>query len=123
MSPKKQSRSTNPSLNSLIRLLQKRAKEDDAAIWKTTAELLSKPKRKRLTINLSKINRHTKENDEVVVPGKVLGAGLIDHPVKVAALDFSDQARSKIATAKGTCLSIAELAKSNPKAFKVKMIG
>jgi large subunit ribosomal protein L18e len=59
----------------------------------------------------------------VVVPGKVLGAGRIDHPVHVAAFTFSEQARSKILRAKGKCLSILELMEKNPKGTNVKIIG
>lgn len=59
----------------------------------------------------------------MVVPGKVLGAGKMDHPIHVAAFAFSDQARQKILKAKGKCLSILELAKKNPKGTNVKIIG
>jgi len=58
-----------------------------------------------------------------VVPGKVLGAGRIDHPVHVAAFSFSDQARFKILRAKGKCLSILELMEKNPKGTNVKILG
>ncbi len=58
-----------------------------------------------------------------MVPGKVLGAGKIDHPINVAAFAFSDQARLKILKAKGKCLSILELMKKNPKGANVKIIG
>ena len=85
--------------------------------------MLSKSKRRRVTVNISKISRYTKENDEVIVPGKVLGSGAISHPVKVAAFDFSDKARSKIIKAKGECLTIPELAEMNPKGSNVKIIG
>lgn len=114
---------TNPELMRLIRLLRKAAKENEASIWKAIAENLAKPRRKRIAVNVSRINRYTKDGDEVVVPGKVLGAGLITHPVKVAALDFSDQARQKIIKARGKCLSIPELIKANPKGSNVKIIG
>jgi len=123
MSPKRQVKSTNPNLTNLIRLLKKKSRENEATIWRDTAERLSKPKRVRIAVNISRINRYTKENDEVVIPGKVLGAGLINHPVKVAALDFSDQARSKILEVKGKCLSIIELLEMNPKGANVKIIG
>lgn len=116
-------KTTNPELIRLIRLLRKAAKENEAGIWRTAAENLAKPRRKRIAVNVSRINRYTKDGDEVVVPGKVLGAGLITHPVKVAALDFSDQARQKIIKAKGKCLSIPELIKLNPKGSDVKIIG
>lgn len=120
---RKKLKTTNPELISLIRLLRKAARENKANIWRAVAEYLSKSRRRRRAVNVSRINRYTKEGDEVVVPGKVLGAGLITHPVKVAALDFSDQARQKIIKAKGKCLSIPELIKLNPKGSNVKIIG
>jgi len=120
---RKKLKTTNPELISLIRLLRKAARENRANIWRAVAEHLSKPRSRRRAVNVSRINRYTKEGDEVVVPGKVLGAGLITHPVKVAALAFSDQARQKIIKAKGKCLSIPELIKLNPKGSNVKIIG
>jgi len=85
--------------------------------------MLLKSKRRRIAVNISRISRYTKENDEVIVPGKVLGSGTISHPVKVAAFAFSDEARSKIIKAKGECLTIPELAEMNPKGSNVKIIG
>lgn len=116
-------RSANPELISLIHLLRKAARENDAKIWRTVAEHLSKSRKRRIAVNVSRINRYTQDGDEVVVPGKVLGAGLITHSVKVAALDFSEQARKKIIEAKGKCLSIPELIRLNPKGSNVKIIG
>jgi large subunit ribosomal protein L18e len=104
-------------------LLRRKSRENEAAIWRDAAERLSKPKRMRLAVNTSRIDRYTQENDDVLVPGKVLGAGIISHPVRVAALDFSDQARAKIVEAKGKCLSIPELLEMNPTGASVKLIG
>jgi len=123
MCPRRKTEITNPELIRLIRFLRKKSRENEAPIWRRVAEMLSKPKRRRIAVNISRISRYTKENDEVVVPGKVLGSGVINHPVKVAAFGFSDQARSKIIKAKGKCLSIAELAEMNPKGTNVKIIG
>ena len=123
MCPRRRTEITNPDLIRLIRFLRKKSRENEAPIWRRVAEMLSKPKRRRIAVNISRISRYTKENDEVVVPGKVLGSGIINHPVKVAAFDFSDQARSKIIKAKGECLTIAELAEMNPKGTNVKIIG
>ena len=122
MSPKK-IRSTNPELVKLIRLLRKKSRENKAAIWRDLAERLSKPKRRRIVVNVSRLNRYTESGDTVVVPGKVLGAGSIKHPVKVAAFAFSEQARLKIVKAKGKCVTIPELVESNPKGTDVKIIG
>jgi len=123
MCPRRKTEITNPELIRLIRFLRKKSRENEAPIWRRVAEILSKPKRRRIAVNISRISRYTKENDEVVVPGKVLGSGIINHPVKVAAFDFSNQARSKIMKAKGKCLTIAELAEMNPKGTNVKIIG
>ncbi len=122
MSPRKLIKATNPELISLVQMLKKKSAENKAAIWHDVAEQLSKPKRKRIAVNISRISRYTEEGDEIIVPGKVLGAGLIDHPVKIAAFDFSDQAKSKITTAKGKCLSIPDLIKTNPKGSNIKII-
>jgi large subunit ribosomal protein L18e len=58
----------------------------------------------------------------VIVPGKVLGMGKIDHPLLVAAFSFSEQARKKILFAKGKCLSIYQLILKKPKGTNVKLI-
>jgi len=87
------------------------------------ADRLSHSRGRRVAVNVSRLNRYTKEEETVAVPGKVLGAGKIDHPINVAAFAFSDQARTKILRAKGKCLSILDLVKNNPKGANVKVIG
>jgi large subunit ribosomal protein L18e len=123
MCPRRQIKSTNPNFIGIIRLLEKKSKENKVAIWRDVAEKLSQPKKKRLAVNVSRINRYTKKNEEVVVPGKVLGAGIMDHPATVAAVDFSDQARTKIVRAKGKCLTISEIVEVNPKGSNIRIIG
>ncbi|MEM2916890.1 MAG: 50S ribosomal protein L18e [Candidatus Bathyarchaeia archaeon] len=118
----KQTKSTNPELLAAIRLLKKAAKENKARIWSRIAELLSKPRRKRIAVNVSQLNRHTEKGETVVVPGKVLGTGNIDHAINVAAFAFTESARLKILKAKGKCLDFSDLIKKNPKGSKVKII-
>jgi large subunit ribosomal protein L18e len=103
--------------------LRKKSQESEVEIWRYIADRLSRSRRNHITVNVSRLNRHTKEGETVVVPGKVLGAGKIDHPINVTAFTFSDQARSKILKAKGKCLSILDLIKKNPKGADVKVIG
>jgi len=119
----KQLKAANPELIGLIRLLRKKAKENEAKIWRDIAEDLSRSRKKRITVNISTINRHTRNDDSVVVPGKILGAGKIDHPLNVAAFAFSEQAQTKILNAKGKCMSIPELIEKNPKGAHMKIIG
>ncbi|MEM2972164.1 MAG: 50S ribosomal protein L18e [Candidatus Bathyarchaeia archaeon] len=119
----KKVKTTNPQLIELIRFLKRQSRENKAKIWLDVAERLMKPSRKRVAVNLSRLNRHTKRNEVVVVPGKVLGAGTISHPITVAAFAFSEKAKEKIKSARGKCLSYFELVKKNPKGSNVKIIG
>ncbi|MEM1563782.1 MAG: 50S ribosomal protein L18e [Candidatus Bathyarchaeia archaeon] len=116
-------KATNPELIETIRFLKKQSRESKVKIWRSVAELLAKSRRRRIAVNVSRLNRYTEKNEIVVVPGKVLGAGEIDHPITVAAFAFSKTAQEKIKRARGKCLSIVELVKKNPKGSKVKIIG
>lgn len=107
----------------LIRALKKGSRESGAKIWRDIADRLSRSRKGRVAVNLSRLDRHTEKGETVVVPGKVLGAGSIDHPLNVAAFAFSERARSKILRARGKCLSILKLMKKNPKGTNVKIIG
>jgi large subunit ribosomal protein L18e len=114
---------TNLILRELIETLYKYSRQYNARIWKAVADELSKPSRKRRAVNISRINRYTKPGDVVVVPGKVLGAGNLDHPVTVAAFSFSKSAVEKIVKAGGRPITIFELLRENPTGSNVRIIG
>lgn len=114
---------TNPELLKLIRYLRKKSRENRVGIWRDVANKLSRSRKRRIKVNVSHLNRHAKGRETVVVPGKVLGAGRIDHPVVVAAFTFSEQAKLKILKAKGKCLAIPDLIKKNPKGANVRIFG
>lgn len=118
----KRVRSSNPELLTVIGFLKKKARENDAPIWRDVAERLSSSRRRRVSVNLSLLNRYTKAKETVVVPGKVLGAGRLEHSISVAAFAFSNQAKSKISRARGKSLSIPELLKANPKGSNVRIM-
>jgi large subunit ribosomal protein L18e len=119
----RKAKTPNPDLIELIRFLKKQGNENKAEIWRDVAEDLSRPSRRRVAVNVSHLNRHTQKNESVVVPGKVLGAGEIDHAIVVSAFAFSEKGKTKIKAAKGKCLSFADLIKKNPKGSNVKIIG
>jgi large subunit ribosomal protein L18e len=73
-------------------------------------------------VNVGKIERHTNAGDIVVVPGKVLGSGIISHKVTVAALNASSTARSAIVGAGGSLITIDELMKKVPKGSGITII-
>jgi len=113
---------TDPNLVNLINQLKKKSAETNTKLWKAIAENLEKPRRKRAAANLSKINRYTKSNDIVVVPGTVLSAGSLKHKVTIAALKFSENAKAKIDASNSKSLSITELLESKYEVKKIKII-
>ena len=118
----KQTKSTNPERIQLIRFLKKQNHENKAPIWIDVAKYLGKSQPQRTSVNLSKINRYTQENDTIIVPGKILGTGKLDHPVTIAAFNTSEKAKEKIKAAKAKYITIQELIGKNPKGTKVKII-
>lgn len=112
----KRLRRKNPNLAKTIILLKKQKKP----IWLIIAKLLSNPKRKSVAVNISKINKLTKENDIVVVPGKILSDGTLEKPLTIVALSYSEKTKEKLKKAK--LITIEKLLKENPKATGVKII-
>jgi len=119
----KKLKTTNPELIKLIRDLKKKSRENKTELWLDLAERLSTSKRSRIDLNVSRLNRYTKEGETVAVPGKVLGSGKINHSLTVAAFAFSDRAKSKILEAEGNFLSIRDLMEKNPTGKNVKLMG
>jgi large subunit ribosomal protein L18e len=119
----KKAKTTNPELIELVHFLKKQKRENEADVWLDISERLAKPRRKRITVNLSHLNRCTQKNDVAAVPGKVLGAGEINHPLTVGAFAFSEKAKEKIKARRGKCVSFFDLVKKNPKGSNVKIIG
>jgi large subunit ribosomal protein L18e len=113
---------TNPRLTSLISLLKNTSRENEAKIWREIASRLETPNRNYAEVNLSKINRYAQNGETIIVPGKVLGSGALSLSVKVAALNFSASATSKIRDAKGQCMTIEELLQDNPKGSGVRIL-
>ncbi len=107
----------------LISTLEKSYRRQGASVWQSSAAFLSNPSRRRIEVNLSRINRVASEKDTILVPGKVLGSGKLDHRVKIAALAFTSSARNKINDSGGKCLSIEELIKEQPEGKNVRIIG
>ncbi len=113
---------TNIILRKTIRKLRSIARRNSAPVWRYVSELLERSTRRKIVVNISKINRYTEPGDTVIVPGKVLGSGSLDHQVIVAAVGFSKKAIDKITRSGGKVIHILDLAKENPKGSKVKII-
>ncbi len=92
--------------------------EKDKNLWRRVHRLSAVPSRSRHSVNLYKINRYTSEGDNIVVPGKVLSEGSLDHKVNIAAIEFSRPALERIRDSNS---SVVEL-KKMLKAGRVKII-
>ncbi len=90
-------------------------------IWRRVADLLVIPKRRRISVNLNKINRFVKQGDTVVIPGKVLGHGL-NKKINICAMSYSQTAKANIEKAGSKIMSFDELIKQNPKGTNVKIL-
>lgn len=99
----------NQILKDTIKTLKNASESTGKAIWKALAKELDKPKRRRVAVNLSRLDRHTVEGDIVAVPGKVLAAGNLSKPIKIAAFSFSEGALEKIKRAEADHMTLDEL--------------
>ncbi|UOY10629.1 50S ribosomal protein L18e [Methanonatronarchaeum sp. AMET6-2] len=112
----------NPGIKNLIDELKTKSREEENNIWRDIAKRLEKPQKSYAEVNISKIERHAENGEEIVVPGKVLGAGKIQKEVEVAALKFTEPAIDKIHRAGGKTLKIQELMDQNPSGTGIKII-
>jgi large subunit ribosomal protein L18e len=112
---------TNPRLNSLIAELKAVSRESGANVWQDVADRLEKPRRTHAEVNLGRIERYAREDETVVVPGKVLGSGVLEKEVTVAAVDFSSSARRKIEQV-GDAAALERVAERNPEGSNVRVI-
>ena len=72
----------------------------------------------RSAVNLWKISKHTKKGETVIVEGKVLGEGTLEHPVSIYAKTFSGSAREKIKKAGGKIVTREQAEKAKAKLMK-----
>jgi large subunit ribosomal protein L18e len=111
----------NPRMVRLIDELERRASEDDVGVWDEVAARLDGPSQNHAEVNVGTIERYADDGD-VVVPGKVLGSGVITKDVTVAAVDFSSGARDKIARADGAAVALDDYLDDNPDGSDVQVI-
>ena len=110
---------TNQNLVKLILDLKMLSNKEKVKIWKVIALELERPTRSRRSINISRIDRYSKLNETIIVPGKVLGTGVLTKKVNIAAYQFSDSAKSKLKEH----MSIQDIMKKNPKGKDLRILG
>jgi len=112
---------TNPLTLKLVKKLRDAHFKTKTAIWGEVADMISSSTRKRAEVNLSSISRLANEGETLLVPGKVLAAGVLKKKVDVCAFSFSAEAKKKIESAKGSCVAIETLLEKNPKGTGVRI--
>jgi len=110
---------TNINLRRLISSLKK----SKSKLWKRVAEELGRPARQRREVNLGRLNRAVKDNDTVIIPGKILSEGELKKKITISALNSSQKCAEKIKVSGSKIISITELFEKNPEGKKVKLIG
>jgi large subunit ribosomal protein L18e len=114
---------TNPNLVTLIQHLKDASRTNEAPVWRDIAVRLEGPQSRWAEVNVGKLQRYAAENDVIVIPGKLLGAGELAKKLTVASYRSSGQAKDKVENAGGTSMSIEELLAKHPKGSKIKLMG
>lgn len=105
---------TNPELSRLIIALKK--------INPEVAKIIAMPRRKKVEINLEQIEKECKEGEKILVPGKVLGSGMLNKKVKIVALAVSKDAEEKIKKSKAEFVLLKEEIKKNQKLNDLRIL-
>lgn len=90
--------------------------------WLKVAKIISSSRRKYSSINLSDIDKNTKEGDTIVIVGKVLGAGELTKRIRICSFGCSKQALDKLKKIKAEVVTIEEEIKKNPKGEGLKIL-
>ncbi len=114
---------TNQVVVQMAKELRQASTKNDAPIWSKLAKLALKTSASRRVVNLTKINDVTKENDVIVVPGKVLGTGNVSHKITLSSFAISNSAAKKIIDSGGSVISFSEMIKKFPTGKGVSIIG
>lgn len=107
----------------MVKELKQAYAKNDAPIWAKLAKLALKPTSARHVVNLTRINKHTKENDVVIVPGKILGTGNISHKITLCSFSISNTAAKKVIDSGGQIISFTKIIEKFPTGKGVAIIG
>ena len=107
----------------MIKDLKQASRKNEAPIWSRLAVLALKPSSSRRVVNLTRINRITKENDILFVPGKVLGTGNIYHKITLSAFSMSITAAKKVTQSGGNVMTYSDMIKKYPTGKGVIIFG
>jgi large subunit ribosomal protein L18e len=108
---------------SIVKELKQASAKNKAPIWSKLAQLAQKPNIARRIVNVGRLNDVTKDNEIIVVPGKVLGTGNISHKITLYSFSISTAAAKKITGAGGKIIGHSEMISKFPTGKGVRIIG
>ena len=106
----------------MIKDLKQASKKNEAPIWSRLAKLAIKPSSRKI-VNLTRINKTTKDNDILFVPGKVLGTGNMSHKITLSSFSMSVTAAKKIIQTGGSIITYSDMIKKYPTGKGVIIFG
>jgi large subunit ribosomal protein L18e len=107
----------------LINDFEKLFRKTKKPLFERIIKELKKSSRQKRDINISKLNRYSIEGSNIIVLGKLLSSGEIDHKVNVIAFSYSDSAIDKLKKKGCSVILIDDLAKSGKVPSKVIILG
>jgi large subunit ribosomal protein L18e len=113
----------NTLVGNIVWTLRKAFKKNKTSIWKFLEHEISKPRSIRRVVNISRLSSVTKNDEVIIVPGKVLGSGEMDHKLTVCAFSISEMAAKKITDVGGNVITLNELVDRYPDGRGVRIIG
>ena len=123
MSVNRINRKSNSTLVKTIVELKEASRKNEAPLWRSIANRLEGSSRNWPSVNVSKLEYNVNKNGKAIVPGKLMGTGIVTKKMTVAAYSFTDSAKEKIQSAGGKCLTYNEMIKATPKGTDVMVIG
>ena len=123
MSVKQINRKSNSTLVKTILELKEASRKNEAPLWRSIANRLEGSSRNWPRVNVSKLEYNINKNGKAIIPGKLMGTGIVTKKMTVAAYSFTDSAKEKIQSAGGKCLTYNEMIKATPKGTNVTVIG
>ncbi len=107
---------TGPRKKSTIVLanaLERKGRKEKVKLWTKLAEKIRAPTRKRVSVNVSRVQKVSAlyKGKIVLVAGKVLGNEKLEEAIKVVAFEYSKGAKKAIEEGKGKAWTIEEALK------------
>jgi len=112
----------NPQRQQLVLAIKKHIRKSKSRFWVAVLKSITKAKGRRVAVNLDRISRYGREDKIIVVPGKVLGSGKLDKKLRIAALVFSQAAKTKVEQTGGQCFTLTHLLDSQVQGKEMQIL-